>query len=145
MTVNFIETPGKTEPEITISADRLTPELEELIGKLSGIDLSPLTAYNGESAVLLERREIIRFFTDGKGVSVESEAGTFSIKKRLYELEAILGKSFVRISNSEIINVRHITAIDLSISGTVKLTLTGGRVSYSSRRYIKKLKEAVGL
>ena len=52
---------------------------------------------------------------------------------------------FVRISHSEIISLRKITALDLSLTGTIRVTLEGGAVSYVSRRYVRKIKEALGL
>lgn len=48
--------------------------------------------------------------------------------------------TFVRISNSEIINLKKVTALDLTLSGTIKMTLQGGTVCWVSRRYVKKLR-----
>ncbi len=53
--------------------------------------------------------------------------------------------TFVRISNSEIINLKKVTALDLTLSGTIKMTLQGGTVCWVSRRYVKKIKEALEL
>ncbi|MGX8698810.1 MAG: LytTR family DNA-binding domain-containing protein [bacterium] len=144
MKVSFEECPALEEPEVTIRAAVLTPELRGLIASLTRSE--PIRGYRGEEVTLLPLDEILRFFTEGKGVAAETEEGVWSVRERLYELEARLdGHRFVRISQAEIINLRHITALDLSFSGTVQLTLTGGRKVFSSQRYIKKLKEAVGL
>ena len=40
--------------------------------------------------------------------------------------------TFVRISNSEIINLKKVTALDLTLSGTIKMTLQGGTVDRKS-------------
>ena len=53
--------------------------------------------------------------------------------------------TIVRISNSEIINLKKVTALDLTLSGTIKMTLQGGTVCWVSRRYVKKIKEALEL
>ena len=53
--------------------------------------------------------------------------------------------TFVRISNSEIINLKKVTALDLTLAGTIKMTLQGGTVCWVSRRYVKKIKEALEL
>ena len=37
------------------------------------------------------------------------------------------------------------TALDLSITGTIRMTLEGGVTAYVSRRYVKKIKQALGL
>ena len=70
----------------------------------------------------------------------------FDLKERLYELEARLDRhTFVRISQSEIVNLTKVTALDLTLTGTIKMTLAGDTVCYVSRRYVKKIKEALGL
>ena len=53
--------------------------------------------------------------------------------------------AFVRISHSEIVNLGKVTALDLSLTGTIRMTLAGDTVCYVSRRYVKKIKEALGL
>ena len=61
-------------------------------------------------------------------------------------MEASLDRgSFVRISHSEIVNLRQVKAMDLKLSGTIQMTMNGGAVCYASRRYVKKIKEALGL
>ena len=68
------------------------------------------------------------------------------MRERLYELEQKLaGKRFVRISHSEIVNLRQVTGLDLSLTGTIRMTLTGGVTVYVSRRYVKKIREVLGL
>ena len=72
--------------------------------------------------------------------------GVYDLRERLYELEGKLDRhTFVRISHSEIVNLRKVTALDLSLTGTIRMTLAGGVVCYVSRRYVKKIKEALGL
>lgn len=54
--------------------------------------------------------------------------------------------AFVRVSHSEIVNLKQVTALDLSWAGTIQMTLCGGAaVCWVSRRYVPKIKEALGL
>ena len=146
MKVEFREEPGQLEPEVVITASRKTPELEELMDRLSGLSLGPIPVFREGQAVLLEPSSILRFFTDGKGVSAQTGDGVFSVRRRLYELEETLDPhTFVRVSNSEIVNLKRVTAIDLSLVGTIRMTLGDGVYAYVSRRYMKKIKSAVGL
>ena len=63
-------------------------------------------------------------------------------KSKLYELEEqIKEPSFIRISNSEIINFDKVENLDLNITGTIKLNFKSGYITYASRRNIKKIKE----
>lgn len=146
MKVSFREDSDCDEPELLITARRRTPELDALMERADGLDLRPIPGVQDGRTVLLERGDVLRFFTEGKGVSAQTESGTFSVKKRLYELEESLdGHTFVRISNSEIINLKKVTSLDLSLAGTIRVTLAGTATAYVSRRYVKKLKQAVGI
>ena len=95
---------------------------------------------------LVEQREFLRFYADGKGVSAQTGRETYTVRLRLYELEERLDKRrFVRISNSEIVNLDRVTALDLSLAGTIRMTLDRTVSTYVSRRYVKRIKEALGL
>ena len=97
-------------------------------------------------AVPLAAEDILRCYGEEKGVKCQTPGGVYDLKERLYELEGRLDRhTFVRISHSEIISLRKITALDLSLTGTIRVTLEGGAVSYVSRRYVRKIKEALGL
>ena len=75
-----------------------------------------------------------------------TESGLYQIRLRLYELEERLDDSkFVRISNSEIVNLKKVKSLDLSFVGTICMELSNGEVSYVSRRYVSKIKKKVGL
>lgn len=53
--------------------------------------------------------------------------------------------SFVRISNSEIVNLRRVNNFDLSYAGTIRVSLNNGDTAFVSRRYIPKIKKVLGL
>ena len=146
MKVRFVQNPDQDEPEVVITARKLTPQIQELMGSLSGLLAGPVLAFHQEKAVLIEQESILRFFADGKGVSVQTDEGIFTVKQRLYEWEEMLDRHmFVRVSNSEIVNLKRVTALDLSMTGTIKMVLNETTNVYVSRRYMKKIKEAVGL
>ena len=146
MKVRFVQNPDQDEPEVVITARELTPQIKELMGSLSGLLAGPVLAFHQEKAVLIEQESILRFYADGKGVSVQTDEGIFTVKQRLYEWEEMLDRHmFVRVSNSEIVNLKRVTALDLSMTGTIKMVLNETTNVYVSRRYMKKIKEAVGL
>lgn len=139
--------PALERPRAVIHAPAATPEVLALLERLRREEAAPFTAFRENEAVLLPPSDILRFYTDGKGVSCQTEKGAFAVRQRLYELEEELaGTRFVRVSNSEIVNLDRVTALDLSLSGTIRITLAGGAaVAFASRRYVKKIKKAVGL
>ena len=138
--------PGRQQPKVVILAGEETPQVRELARRLAGLSVGPLPAFQGERAVLLEQEAIVRFYTDGKGVSAQTAGGVYGVRLRLYELEERLDRhQFVRISHSEIVNLGQVTGLDLSLTGTIRMALRGGVTTYVSRRYVKKIKQALGL
>lgn len=139
--------PELKRPQIVIHAPAATPEVLALADRLRSMGSSPtFTAFREGEALLLPRGDILRFFADGKGVSCQTAGGVYSVRQRLYELEEELhGTRFARVSNSEIVNLDQVSALDLSLTGTIRMTLTGNVTVYASRRYVKKIKAVLGL
>ena len=105
-----------------------------------------ITAISGDRIYLLDKKEIFRFYTEDQKTFVRCAQQTYRVKLRLYVLEEMLsGGSFVRISNSEIVNFSHVKNLDTSISGTISLRMTNGDKTYVSRRYVSKIKKYLGL
>lgn len=136
--------PACGEPAVTITAPAMTEEVRALAARLEGG--AALIGWAEGRAVPLAEDDLLRCYGEEKGVRAQTIGGVYDLKERLYELEARLDRhAFVRISHSEIVNLRKITALDLSLTGTIRITLTGGTVCWASRRYVKKIKEALGL
>ena len=146
MQVEWKLEPGRQQPKIISVAGEETDELRRLVEQLSGLSMDPIPVWLGEQTKRLQQGEFLRFYTDGKGVSAQTAKEVYSVRLRLYELEEKLDrKRFVRISNSEIVNLDRVTAVDLSLTGTIRMTLDDRVVSYVSRRYVKKIKETLDL
>lgn len=108
-------------------------------------DLS-LIAYWENEAIPINGKDIIRIFGQNKKVYVATAKGTFLLHERLYELEEKLnGTKFLRISNSEIVNLKKIERLDTGITGTIKMYLQENTETYVSRRYVSKIKKALGI
>ena len=139
--------PGLDEPEIILRAPSPTEEVEALAQKLRTLDLPrPFTVWQEREPVRVSRSCVLRFFAEDKGVFCQTGRGVYTVRARLYELEEELeGTRFVRVSNSEIVNLDRVAALDLTLTGTIKMTLEGGTVCWVSRRYVKKIKQALGL
>lgn len=135
---------GREEPKVVILAGEETEEVRRLVEQLGKLRLDPVPVRRREERLLLPQETFLRFYTDGKGVSAQTGTETFTVPLRLYELEERLDQGrFVRISNGEIINLDRVTAVDLSLSGTIRMTLNASVYAYVSRRYVKKIKETL--
>ena len=138
--------PGRQEPKLVILAGEESGELRQLAASLSKLALGPVPVIRGEEKLFLPQGVFLRFYADGKGVSAQTAEETYTVRLRLYELEERLDKrTFVRISHSEMVNLKKVTALDLKLSGTIRMTLTDGMQCYVSRRYVKKIKETLNL
>ena len=95
---------------------------------------------------MLEQSSLIRVYANGGKVFAATDQGEYVLRLRLYELEERLdGQKFVRISNSEIINLGKVKNFDLSFTGTICVKLADGAVTYVSRRYVSKIKKILGV
>ena len=133
--------PRLEEPVIVLRAPSPTGEIEALAKQLREAALpQPFTVYCGRKAVRVSRSMVLRFYTEDKGVYCQTAQGVFT---RTNLVPA--GTRFVRVSNSEIVSLDRVAALDLTLAGTIKMTLEGGTVCWVSRRYVKKIRQALGL
>ncbi len=138
--------PSCQEPRIIILTDKMTEEINGLVSRLSEDVPQVITGFKEDVLEVLEQSHIIRAYTSGGRVLAVTSQGEYALRLRLYELEKRLDKnSFVRISNSEIINLKKVKRFDLSFAGTICVVLSDGTLTYASRRYVPKIKQVLGI
>lgn len=137
---------SRCEPRIIIETDQITDEIQEIISKLSNSSARMLTGFRENTLEILNQQEILRIYAQSGKVLAATTSGEYILRFRLYELEQRLDPTcFVRISNSEIINLKKVKGFDLNLTGSIRVTLTDGSVTYVSRRYISKIKQLLGI
>ena len=136
-----------TETEIHVCAHKVNENLQKLVEDISSFVNPglPVQRQNGDKMVLNEK-DVISFFSQGQKVFARTENETYVVAKKLYELEQDLNKDlFFRISKSEIINLKRIQKLDMSLSGTIKVIMKDDSETYTSRRNVARLKKVLGL
>lgn len=134
------------EPKIIVVTSRMTEEINELLKNISGERSQMIAGFQGDQVIVLEPDQIYRVYASNGKVYAETKTGTYLLRLRLYETEQRLaGMSFVRISNSEIVNLKMVRGFDLSFTGTICVSLSNGTVTYVSRRYVPKIKQLLGM
>ena len=134
------------EPKIIIYTDKVTDEINNLVSKMTERSPKVLSGFRGDTLEILEQSDILRLYAAAGKVYATTDNGEYTLRLRLYELEERLNKDrFVRISNSEIINLRKVKNFDLSFTGTICVTLSDGATTYVSRRYVKRIKQVLGI
>lgn len=136
--------PGRTGVRVEIHASAITPEVEALLRRLE--DPETLLGFREGETVPLTADAVLRFYGEDKAVLAQTESGVYTVRQRLYELEErFAAHRFARISHSEIVNLKKVTALDLTLTGTIRVTLSDGTVCWASRRYVRRIKEVLGL
>ena len=145
MKVTVEERPGLEEPAVIVRCGRMDERVSRLV-ELLRLSSARLTGERDGQTCILEEDDVLYIDTVDRGTFLYTADGVYESRLRLYELEERLPRrEFIRVSHSEIVNWKKVTALDLSLSGTIRVTLEGGVVTYVSRRYVKKIKEVLGI
>lgn len=135
-----------TEPKIVITTAVVTEEINDIVKKLSEDTPQIISGSKEEKIEVIEQDDLIRIYANSGKVMAVTNKGEYTLRLRLYEIEKRLNpKQFVRISNSEIVNLKKVNNFDLSFTGTICVKLSNGTVTYVSRRYVSKIKKLLGV
>ena len=135
-----------TETKVVVIAEKMTDEVSAIMQRLSEGTPQGIVGFDGDAVSLLEPADIVRIYAAVGKVFAVIGKKEFVLRLRLYEAEEKLNeKGFVRISNSEIINLKKAKKFDLSTAGTICVSLSNGDVSFVSRRYVTKIKKTLGI
>ncbi len=133
------------EPYAVIHTDKITKEIQRVIDVL-GTEETPVTALkNEEDIVILKPNEIYMVKVENGDTVIYAKDRQYRSRKRLYELSEQLGKQFMQISKSTIINLSYMDSIEPGFSGTMLLKLKNGCKDYVSRTYLPEFKKYLGL
>ena len=133
-------------PKVVVYTAEMSSEVTALLDRLKPPAANTLLGFEGEVATILEPASIIRLYAEKQKVYADTGSATHTVRLRLYEAEALLDtRNFVRISNSEIINLGQVESMDMSFTGTICIRLKNGVTAYVSRRFVPKIKSKLGL
>ena len=129
---------------VTISTDKINDEVQELVNYIEYKE-DYLVGIADNQVSVIDISDIIRVFVEDRKVFVVTTKGKFIVRKKLYEMNNLLTKDFVKISQSEIANIKFIKNLDLSIRGTIVIVYKNSDISYVSRRLLKDFKSKLSL
>ena len=135
-----------TEPKIIILTASMTEEVNDVMKKISENNPQIISGSKNGKIEVLEQNDLFKLYASNGKVFAVTNSGEYALRLRLYEVEKRLNQSqFVRISNSEIINLKKVKNFDLSFTGTICVELINGTTTYVSRRYVSKIKKILGM
>ena len=141
-----IEMSEDCQEEVVIRCKEITPEIIQLQQLLSGsTDRSnQFLVYKGDTEYYLIVNEILFFETEGSAVMAHTADDTYETRRKLYELEELLGGRFQRISKSAIVNVDKVYAIKRNVTSSSAIEFQGTHKQiYVSRAYYKVLQQRI--
>ena len=132
------------ETIVTISANKVNEEIQNLVNYIENKE-DYFTGISDGKVCLLNLEDIIRIYVEDRKVYVVTVEGRFIVRKKLYEMQSMLTKDFIKISQSEIANIKYIHSLDLGLRGTIVINYKNSDISYVSRRMLKEFKMKLGL
>ena len=133
------------EPYAVIYTDKMTEDVQRMIDIFSTNE-TPITALqNEEDIVVLQPKDIYMVRVEDGETIVYGARQQYRSRKRLYELATQLGKQFMQISKSTLINLSYMDCIEPGFSGTLLLKMKNGSKDYVSRKYLPEFKRFLGL
>lgn len=137
------------EVNVKIFSASYSKEVETIKEAIENLQKNPsekIVAFKKDEIKILDYKEISRFYSENNKLYLDSKRERYLTKLRIYELEERLPRNkFIKISRSEIVNLDYVEKLDLSFTGTIALKMKDGKVTYVSRRNIKKFKEILGI
>ncbi|MBQ8527414.1 MAG: LytTR family transcriptional regulator [Lachnospiraceae bacterium] len=132
-----------TEEEIVIRGSSLTEEMTAVQKAVAEVlaRKQTLTFYKNETEFYIPLEDILFFETDGGGISAHTASDVYTVKYKLYELEKVLPRNFIRVSKSTILNVSKIYSVERNLTASSVVEFAGSHKQvYVSRYYFKSLK-----
>ena len=134
------------KPRAVVYCPAMTPELSRLVAALQGEQPQVISGFKDQKLEVIDPSNIERVYSQDRKVFAVAGGDRYLLRQRLYEMEQRLDPArFVRISNSEILNLSRVKSFDLSFTGTICVELMSGEVTYVSRRYVSRIKSILGV
>ncbi len=137
-----LEIDPECDEEIIIRCKGITKEVVELESYLSKTTSKTLDLFIGNNEYFINTDELLFFETASDKVTAHSKDKMYYTNLKLYELEEILPKSFMRVSKACILNLNAVSSISRDITGIGEISFRNTiKKVYVSRGYYKLFRE----
>ena len=140
--LKFIQDDQVQDIEIIIRAKEQNKEVEKILKQLEEISDEKIAGNILSDETMIDTNDIIIISKEGRYLSIKTLNGEYFVNEPLYKIEEKLDTMwFVKISQSEIVNLKYVKRWDLNSRGIIKIELENGISSYTSRRYAIQIKD----
>ena len=132
------------EDEVLIRCGRADENIQNICRLLleNGSCEPSITFYKENMEFYFPLNNVLFFETDGEHIYAHTEDDAYLIKHRLYELENMLPRNFVRVSKSAIVNSTKVYSVARNIASASLIQFSGSHKQiYASRNYYKYLQQ----
>lgn len=134
---------GLIEDEVLIRCGCVDDRIQKLhrtILEQTSSDLK-MTFFKQNQEFYFPLDDVLFFETEGEHLYAHTANDNYRIKYRLYELEKILSRHFVRASKSTIVNMTQVYSITRNLTASSLMQFKGSHKHvYVSRHYFKELR-----
>ena len=128
------------EEEVVVTAHSHTDLIDEIQALISK-HTDRIPGYTEDDIKMLSVSQIECITVlDGKTYAIDSKNQQYRLKQRLYELEAALPSSFIRINKSTLANETCLDRFAVTYTGAVDAVFKCGYREYVSRRCFAQIK-----
>ncbi len=125
-------------PRVDENIERLRTHIEQFDSRIKG-------NCNGELC-FVDIKDIYYFDAVDNRTFLYTQKECLEVSYRLYELEEMLvDKDFIRISKSQIVNIQKMKSLIPQMNRTLLVTMNNEECLCISRRYVKSMKEKLGI
>ena len=137
--------PDLKAPFAVIYTEEVTEEVQRAVHLLTEERADLISAAEEEKIVMLHPEDIYLIRAESDKTTLYTAKRQYRSNRRLYELERLLGKDFMRISKGVIINLQLLDYVAPSLGGVMVLVMKNGQRDYISRKYLPAFKRYLGL
>ena len=128
------------EEEVVATVHGRSPLIDEIEALISR-HTDRIPGYTEDDIKMLAVSEIeCVTVQDGKTYAIDSRNRRYRLKQRLYELEAVLPSTFIRINKSALANESALDRFAVTYAGSVDAVFKCGYREYVSRRCFAQIK-----
>lgn len=130
---------------VTITAPRLTQDIEKIISLMRMIDMK-ITARKDDETYLLDAEKILYIEAVDRNTFIYTAEATYESDLKLYEFEQeLLERDFIRISKQSIINLKKVKSLKADLNRKIRVTLQNEEQIIVSRMYSDELRKRLGV
>jgi DNA-binding LytR/AlgR family response regulator len=128
--------------EVTVRAANRNEYVETLLSELQEIAQRPINLRSFLDTYGININNVVLLMRDGRYVTAKTTTAEHVIKDALIHVEEQLDPAwFVRISQSEIVNLKYVKSWNFVGGGIVQIDMQNDIICYASRRYTARIRD----